>query len=161
MVPRIEVMSPKLLVGMRIRMSFADNRTGQLFGSFMPRRKEIASSVTNDIFCLQNYGDDFDFQHLDPTAEFEKWAVVEVADMDSVPAGMETLKLPGGVYAVFDHRGGPATAQQTFRYIFDTWLPASGYAIDNRPHFEILGEKYKGGGPDSEEEVCIPIKSNE
>jgi AraC family transcriptional regulator len=30
--------------------------------------------------------------------------------------------------------------------------------LDNRPHFEILGEKYKQGSPDSEEEIWIPVK---
>jgi AraC family transcriptional regulator len=161
MVPRIEVISPKFLVGMRVRMSFADNKTGQLFGRFMPRRREIVGCMTDDIFCLQKYPENFDFQNFDPTAEFEKWAAVEVAEGDAVPYEMETFVIPGGMYAVFDHRGGPAAAERTFGYIFGTWLPASGYSIDNRPHFEIIGEKYGDGGPDSEEEVWIPIKSDE
>ena len=32
------------------------------------------------------------------------------------------------------------------------------YTLDDRPHFEILGEKYKNQDPDSEEELWIPIK---
>jgi AraC family transcriptional regulator len=43
-------------------------------------------------------------------------------------------------------------------YIFNTWLPKSGYQLDRRPHFEILGEKYKNNNPDSEEEIWIPIQ---
>ena len=34
----------------------------------------------------------------------------------------------------------------------------SEYEFDNRPQFEILGEKYKNNAPDSEEEIWIPIK---
>jgi AraC family transcriptional regulator len=34
----------------------------------------------------------------------------------------------------------------------------SKYLLDNRPHFETLGEKYKNEDPSSEEEVWIPIK---
>ena len=34
----------------------------------------------------------------------------------------------------------------------------SKYSIDNRPHFEIIGEKYKNNDPNSEEEIWIPIK---
>jgi AraC family transcriptional regulator len=34
----------------------------------------------------------------------------------------------------------------------------SAYDLDNRPHFEILGEKYKNESPDSEEELWIPVK---
>ena len=45
-----------------------------------------------------------------------------------------------------------------FQYIFGTWLPTSIYTIDNLPHFEILGKKYKNNDPTSEEEIWIPIK---
>jgi AraC family transcriptional regulator len=38
-------------------------------------------------------------------------------------------------------------------------LPNSNYHLDDRPHFEILGEKYKNADPGSEEEIWIPIKA--
>lgn len=66
--------------------------------------------------------------------------------------------LTGGLYAVFIHKGGPNTFPKTFQYIFRTWLPASDYTVDNRAHFEILGEKYKNEDPNSEEEVYIKRK---
>ena len=71
---------------------------------------------------------------------------------------METYILPGGLYAVFLHKGAATTGPKTFQYIFGTWLPESDYSLDIRPHFEILGEKYKNDDPDSEEEIWIPIK---
>ncbi|EPE83362.1 GyrI-like small molecule binding domain protein [Leptospira noguchii str. 1993005606] len=40
-------------------------------------------------------------------------------------------------------------------YIFQEWLPNSGYKL--KPHFELLGSKYKNNDPTSEEEVWIPI----
>jgi len=45
-----------------------------------------------------------------------------------------------------------------FQKIYTVWLPASDYVLDNRPHFEVLGDKYKNNDPSSEEEVWIPIK---
>jgi AraC family transcriptional regulator len=59
------------------------------------------------------------------------------------------------------HKGAASTGQKIFQYIFETWLPNSGYLLDNRPHFEILGAKYKNEDPDSEEELWIPIKHKE
>jgi len=38
-------------------------------------------------------------------------------------------------------------------YIFSDWLPKSDYELDEKPHFEILGEKYKNDDPNSEEEI--------
>ena len=75
-----------------------------------------------------------------------------------VPEGMEALELPGGRYAVFYYKGNPANGDAVFKYIFMEWLPASGYVLDDRPHFEVLGPKYQNGSDDSEEEIWIPIK---
>ena len=70
---------------------------------------------------------------------------------------METFTLPVGLYGVFDHKG-LSNDNSIFQYIFGTWLPNSTYQLDNRPHFEILGEKYRNNDPASEEEIWVPIK---
>ena len=54
--------------------------------------------------------------------------------------------------------GAATMAQPTFQYILGTWLPNSDYSLDDRAHFEILGNKYKNNESDSEEEIWIPIK---
>jgi len=71
---------------------------------------------------------------------------------------METFVLPGGLYAVFDYKG-LSTDNSIFQYIFENWLPNSDYILDNRAHFEVLGDKYKNNDPTSEEEIWIPIKA--
>jgi len=139
-------------------MSFANNKTFELWSGFMPRRKEITNASGSDLYSLQQYDSSFDFTSFDLQAPFEKWAAVEVSGFDVLPQGMEALIVPAGLYAVFIHKGPASDAAKTFGYIFGTWLPASDYALDQRPHFEILGEKYKNNAPDSEEEVWIPIK---
>jgi AraC family transcriptional regulator len=158
MLQRIEMLPEKKLIGNRLQMSLLDNRTSELWKSFMERRKEIFSSVSTKLISMQVYGPSFDFGKFDPHAMFEKWAAVEVTDFDAVPHEMETYTLPGGFYAVFLHRGAASTGPKTFQYIFGTWLPNSGYLLDNRPHFEILGDKYKNDDPESEEEIWIPVR---
>ena len=157
MVPRIETLNEKRLVGKRLTMSLTDNRTGELWKSFMPERRRIANNLTNDLISMQVYPSTY-FANFNPAGEFEKWAAVEVPDFDRVPEGMETFTLTGGLYAVFDYRGS-GNDNRIFQYIFGTWLPGSDYALDDRPHFEILGDKYKNNDPASEEEIWIPIKS--
>ncbi len=157
MEPSIEVLTAKKLIGNRLTMSLANNKTGELWRGFMPRRKEIQNNLTSDLISMQVYDRPVDFS--DFNQEFDKWAVVEVADFDSVPVGMETFTLPGGLYAVFHYKGSSMDTR-IFQYIFGTWLPNSDYILDNRPHFEVLGEKYKNADPDSEEDIWIPIKPN-
>lgn len=145
------------LAGKRIVTSLLQNHTGELWRSFMPHRQSIANSVGSSLYSVQLYGDTY-FNSYNPAAEFEKWAAVEVTGFDSLPDGMEPLTIPAGLYAVFIHKGPAADGPKTFQYIFTQWLPQSGYVVDSRPHFEVMGEKYKADSPDSEEELWVPVK---
>jgi AraC family transcriptional regulator len=155
MQPILKTLTPKKLIGKKLEMSLADNKTFSLWQSFMPRRKEINNTVSSDLYSMQVYDDSFDFTK--PTQEFEKWATMEVTTFDEIPEGMESFELVGGLYAVFFYKG-LSTDTSIFRYIFGEWLVSSEYLLDNRPHFEILGEKYKNNDPNSEEEIWIPVK---
>jgi len=156
MKPRIETLTEKKLIGKLMSMTFSNNKTFELWQSFMPRRKEIQNNVSTLLYSMQIYEPSF-FDHFSPDKEFVKWAAIEVADFDTIPDEMETFTLTGGLYAVFPYKGASSAAAQTFQYILGTWLPNSEYVLDNRPHFEILGEKYKNEDPNSEEEIWIPI----
>jgi AraC family transcriptional regulator len=157
MKPRIEILSEKKLIGKRMTMSLSNNKTPELWKSFMPRRKEIENNIGTNLYSMQIY-DPFYFSNFDSNANFEKWATIEVTDFDKVPDEMDTFTISSGLYAVFTYKGDMRLAPQTFQYIFTTWLPNSDYILDNRPHFEILGEKYKNNDPTSEEEIWIPIQ---
>ena len=148
------------LVGKRVTMTFADNNTPALWRSFMPRQKEIQNTIGTNLYSMQIYEASF-FNNFSSSAEFEKWAAIEVSDFSTIPLGMETYTLPSGLYAVFLYKGAASEGAKAFEYIFGTWLPGSDYALDNRPHFEILGEKYKNNDPSSEEEIWIPIKAKQ
>ena len=153
---RIATLSDKKLIGQKIKLSYANNRTHELWRNFMPRRNAIRN-LNSNLVSLQIFPPNF-FKNFNPTTEFEKWALVEVYDFTDLPEGMETYDLKGGLYVVFDYKGDQTAAPATFQHIFSEWLPNSEYELDDRPHFEILGEKYKTGDPNSEEEIWIPIK---
>jgi AraC family transcriptional regulator len=160
MEPRFEIMHEKKLIGKMIRMSFSENKTRELWQSFMPQRGRIRNSIGHDLYSAEVYDSSF-FEVFSHEREFEKWAAVEVTDYDSVPDGLDTLPLPEGFYAIFTHWGPASAGPKTYQYIFATWLPASGFIPDSRPHFAIMGEKYKNEDPASEEEIWIPIKRKE
>jgi AraC family transcriptional regulator len=156
MKPRIEILAEKKLIGIKCNMSFANYSIAELWKSFMPRRKEIKNAISTELISMAIYKHSH-FSSFKPTNEFEKWATAEVANFDNVPDDLETFLLPGGLYAIFQYKGSN-TDNSIFHFIFNSWLPTSSYALDDRPHFEILGEKYKNNDPTSEELICIPIK---
>ncbi len=156
--PRIETLPEKKLIGKSIKMSLVNNKTGVLWLNFMQHKKNIKNTIGMDLYSIQVYDKSLNFKDFNPTTEFTKWAAIEVLNFNEIPDTMETFKLKGGLYAVFTHKGAASTFQRTFQYIFGEWLPKSQYQLDNRAHFELLGEKYKNNSSNSEEEVWIPIK---
>lgn len=158
MQPRLIPIQPKKLVGRKKRMSMSANQTAELWQFLMPRRKEIRNKLNSDLFSVQIFDSETEFGDFTPETEFEKWAAVEVSDYEEIPEGLEILEIPGGLYAVFDYKGAASNFAPMFQFIFGEWIPASDYEIDKRPHFDVLGEKYKGNDPNSEEEIWVPVR---
>lgn len=156
MTPEIKRISKKLLIGMFVEMSIVNNRTGELFRSFMPRKKELKNTVDNNTLDVRLFPLDY-YRNFSSPLDFTKWAAVEVHNAKEVPEGMQALEIPEGLYAIF-HYKGLSNDPSVFQYIFTQWLPSSGYELDNRPHFDVLSERTKLNDPNSEEEICIPIK---
>lgn len=154
--PHIVEREPVRIVGVRGSMSLADYTVAQLWRSFMPRRNEVEGRLGTEYYSVAVY-DPGHFANFKPHHRFERWAAVAVSAEARVPEGMEDFVLPGGRYAVFDYKG-LSTDRSVFQYIFGVWLPASGYHIDDRPHFECLGERYAPNDPNSEEQIFVPIR---
>jgi AraC family transcriptional regulator len=156
---RIENLSEKKFVGRYLYMSFSDNRTFELWQNFMPHRNEITNKIGVELYSIENFPEGL-LENFDPAKEFEKWAAVEVEDFENIPDGMETFISTEGLYAVFIYKGKSSEAAGFYQNIFGNWLPNSEYILDARPHFAVMGEKYKNDSADSEEEIWIPVKRN-
>ena len=152
---KIKIFPTTKFIGKNLSFTYADYRAFELWRSFMPRRNEIKNTLGTELFNIQINPDNFDFN---PQTEFVKWAVVSVTDFDFLPEGMQSLIVEEGLYAVFIYKGDQSGIAAFFNSIYTEWLPNSDYELENRPQFEILGEKYKNNSPDSEEEIWIPIK---
>lgn len=161
MFDRIEILEDKFLCGRSMPMSVIEDKTKALWSSFMPLRGSISNKENSDFYSLQVYHDLFDYKNFDPNQYFTKWAAVEVKDALNIPNQLQLFTLNGGLYAVFIHRGTPQGFRKTFQFIFEEWLPASKYQVDDRPHFELLTDKYRPDDPSATEEVWIPIKQNQ
>lgn len=157
MTPTIITIPEKRCIGMCQDMSFADYKAHEVWQRFMPRRNEIENRLGQHFLSVQVTDANF-WSNFNPNTTFQKWAVAEVTIYSSLPEGMETITIPSGLYAVFIYKGDGTDAPAFFESIFTEWLPNSDYQLGDRPHFELLGEKYQRGNPNSEEEVYIPIE---
>lgn len=124
----------------------------------MPRKKEIENSIGSELFSVELYDSPSYFALFNPAGEFEKWAAVKVEKFENIPEEMKPVIIPSGLYAVFPFRGTASEAPKLYQYILGSWIPDSTYELDHRPHFALMGEKYKNNDPNSEEEFWIPIR---
>jgi AraC family transcriptional regulator len=150
--PKIIQRFEKKVIG--IQSTMQHNQYGNIIGlwkRFMPQKKEIQNTVNDELIAMQVYRD---FNTLENS--FDIWACAEVSSLDNIPEGMTGFTIPKGEYAVFLHKGMDATA--TYQRIMTQWLAKSGFEIDDRPHFQVMGALYKNGSPDSEEDFYVPIK---
>ena len=124
----------------------------------MPQRDHVASLGDKGSLCtLRSYPQGY-FEAFRPETPYTQWVGMVVPQRPaSVPEGMALVEVPGGRYAVFGYKG-PGGSAAPYAYIFGQWLPAADYGLDpTRPHFEVLGEAYRQGAPDNEEDIWIPI----
>lgn len=154
--PTIQLCEDFNVVGQFRTMTFEDDQTNALWRHFMPSVGQIESRASMDLISISVYPKAF-FKSFSPKTAFEKWACVEVASFEDLPGTMSTMTVPGGLYAVFDYVGMPGNPD-IFTYIFGTWVNKSRFMLGDRPHFELLGSKYKQGDPFSEEQIWVPIE---
>ncbi len=158
MQPSIKTIPEKKLIGKRVTINFMDDKTFDLWRSFISRRNEIKNNINADFISMRIYDTSYSFENFNPTANFDKWATIEVSDFEEIPTEMETFIISGGLYAVFNYKG-LNTDTRIFDYIYGDWLlNNSEYMLDDRPHFEVMGSKYKNNDPDSEEEIWVPVR---
>jgi len=148
----------KLLVGLKIKTNLMEDKAGDLWREFVSRTKEIQNIKGNGYYSLQFYNKNFP-KNFNNKTNFDKWAALEVGEIDELPEGMQRVEIEKGKYAIFTYKGKSQGISTLMEYIYGPWLQESEFQIDNRAHFEYMGENYLGpNDPESEEEVWIPIK---
>lgn len=124
--PRIIESPQTRLIGVRVRTSFVNDRTSELWRGFRPVGSTIGRRIGNESYSVKIYDASYSFSSFDPAAQFDKWAAVVFGDEAAIPDGMECLIIPAGKYAEFINVGPASAAPKTFGYIFGEWRPSSG-----------------------------------
>ena len=89
---------------------------------------------------------------------FEYVAGFPVSSVDQVPDGFVVREVPAHTYAVFSHKGDLPTLSKTYAYIYETWLPQSGYQLAAKIDFEYYDQDFKDFAPDSVFYIYVPIE---
>ena len=154
--PEIRHFEGAKLLGASAPMDLHSFNPGPLWGQLMPRLHTITNRTSEDLISLRTYAGIPKFGPNE-NPQFTYWAGVETSD--SHPE-LSHLEIPAGTYAVFQYKGRSSDSS-IWIHIYSRWLPSSPWQLDERPHFERLGTKYKNDDPESEEEIWIPVKARD
>lgn len=136
---------------------FAKDATGgipALWERFGAQEGEIENPVGGHYLGLCLGGQDDDFTYV---------AAREVADLKSVPEGLTGYEVEGQTYAVFTvslTKAEPIGKQmgRAYKYIWDSWLPASDYDFAEAPDFEYYDERFDPAAMTGEVDIYIPVR---
>jgi len=146
MTPSIVAQPALRLVGLQILTRPMSPEIQALWPRFVARMPEIASRNEPGVTfgAMQDAGDDLIYL-----------AGVQ-ANGAPTPPDMARLDVPAGDYAVFEVPFGQLG--QAYPFIFDTWLPGSGYVQDARPLLERYGADFCPDQPASPMQVRVPVR---
>jgi len=71
------------------------------------------------------------------SGEFSFLIGEEVTSFEEMEPSFGCFEIPGGKYAVFKVNSAPELGQNTWKYIYGTWLPNSNYDRREGPDFEV------------------------
>jgi predicted transcriptional regulator YdeE/DNA-binding transcriptional MerR regulator len=153
MQPEIVELPEFIVVGMRYYGKNENQEISELWGEFNARANEIKHVAPDS----PAYGVCITVPDA-PSGEFEYVASFRVENdrQADMPEGMVSRKIPAHKYAVFTHVGSLEKLSQTYHYIYQVWIPQSGYhpaGID----FELYDQDFKDFTPDSKFYIYVPI----
>ena len=126
----------------------------QLWGTFNQQANKIKNMVGK---CA--YGACFSDIKWGEEGAFEYVACYEVSDASDIADNMVAREVPAYKYAVFTHHGKLDNLQETYKYIYETWLPQSGVELVS-PHFdmELYDDRFEFDSDASEFDIYVAIK---
>lgn len=93
---------------------------------------------------------------FDGKGHMDYMAAVQVENAGAVPGYLHTLIIPARKVAVFTHDDGVGTLSDSWRRIFDEWIPAAKLTVADGPQFEVYD--FASDEAPGSIEIHIPVR---
>ena len=124
-----------------------NNEIPELWGRFVPLIPKIENMTDGSFGICKPANEDGSFRYM---------AGMGVSNVDNVPGGMQVWEVPASQYVVFPCT--LRTIRDTYKHIFETWLPGSGYTYVESPDFEYYDENFNADVEGSILYIYVPVK---
>ncbi|WBW95615.1 AraC family transcriptional regulator [Oceanirhabdus sp. W0125-5] len=140
-----------MVVGVEYTEQYNIITFNKMLKDFISRKDLIKNVVDPNMITGICYSDVSDFY---PEKQVNYMFCTEVRDFKDIPKGMIGKLLPRRDYLVFIHKASREKMDDTFNYIYGSFLPKSGYELLEGDDLIIFD--YKN---DNESRLYIPIKT--
>jgi len=154
-----EKMEPKFVtkpafdvIGLKYFGKNEHNEIAQMWDVFNARAKEIVNADFSECYGVCGMPDENGFEYV---------ACTMIKAEAQPPAGMVARHVPTNTYAVFPHYGALNGLGKTYDYIYQTWLPQSGYELAGEYDMEMYNDEFKFGKDDSVMYILVPVKQKD
>ena len=148
---RIEQGAARHLVGIRktVKMAEAPAVCPKMWADFspdvpLPGQASPVMYGVNDAMDMAN-------------GQWDYMVAVEVKNPDTED-GRDHLAVAPATYAVITHHGPASNLGETYQWIYNEWLPASGKEMAAAPGYERYGPGYDKETMSGDTEIWIPLK---
>lgn len=150
--PRFETAGPLLIAGMGERFSFETTpKIPGLWQRFSPSIGAITNQIDGCTYGVCH--------NRDEQGGFDYLAGIEVSNFAALAERFQRMKIPVHSYAVFIHPGHIARLRDSFAYIWNHWLPQSGYTVGDSPEFVRCSHDFDPAAGHGRVEIYVPIEA--
>jgi len=156
MEPKIITKDSFTLVGLRYFGKNEHMEISQLWDTFKQRMGQIGGLTNETGEAAIGLCTTPEVEPIDGAFEYVAGFPVTIAE--DVPEDFVVRHVPEYTYAVFAHKGDMPSLGKTYEYIYQTWLPQSGYKLAAKIDFEYYDADFKDFTPDSVFYIYLPIE---
>lgn len=101
----------------------------------------------------------YDLKRTECKDKYTYFAGIPIRRHSRFPGAFIKKRLPEQRYAVFTHTASVERLEETYRYIYGTWLFQSGLELARRPDVQYFGESFIRNAGQPVIEIWVPIIS--
>ncbi len=154
-IPEIVTMGEMTLIGKeKVFTQKTMSQIPQMWMDFMGQEDQIRNMASQ----TEAWGASYNMDYSGQTMSFTYFCGAEVTHTNFVPEGMVVHVVPASKYAKFTHYGSLDGLSKTYGYIYNQWLPQSGYQEGSGDELELYDMDFHPDGMNSKMYIFVPIK---
>lgn len=157
--PKLAVKPASSLVGLELSGSVTPEAIMNLWDKLVAELGEEYDQYFSEAYGISDLNRRYDLKLTECKENFSYFAGIQAKSKYAYPANFIKIRLPKQFYAVFTHAASIDRLEETYRYIYGTWLFRSGMELARKPDIQYFSESFIRNTGRPVIEIWLPLKS--